>query len=75
MSLNSTVSSKMLPSILFRDINQHWINEINSNGDSFDFDSQDIYKHIIQQIIPITELVEKINPEIQKEERQILLKG
>ena len=75
VTVNNIDGNILLLTVLFRDINQHWINEINSNGDSFDFDSQDIYKHIIYQIIPITELVEKINPEIQKEERQILLKG
>ncbi|MFD2827613.1 hypothetical protein ACFSYG_14130 [Leeuwenhoekiella polynyae] len=58
---------------IFRDINNHWIREINIEGDCFDYDSQDIYRHVLNEIFIKVELVEKINPQVQKEDRSILL--
>lgn len=57
----------------FKDINEYWIKEINTDGDSFNYDSQDIYRHIIDQMFLQSDLVEKINPETSKEERRDFL--
>jgi len=50
-----------------------WANEINSDGANFDFDSQDIYCQLFQGVLLPSWLNEKVFPEIDKEERQIMI--
>lgn len=52
--------------------NKRWIEEINSDGDIFDYDSQDIYRLLLDEIFLNSNIVEKINPEYEKESRQSL---
>lgn len=73
INVNNIDGNILILTLIYRDINNLWIQEINSKGDSFDYDAQDKYQHILKQIFLNSELVEKINPEIEKEERKILL--
>ena len=73
INVNNIDGNILLLTVIYRDINNLWIQEINSKGDSFDYDTQDKYQHILKQIFLNSELVEKINPEIEKGDRKILL--
>ncbi|PQJ69631.1 hypothetical protein [Polaribacter butkevichii] len=75
VNVNNIDGSIVMLTCIYNDLNNlHWKKEINSNGDSFDYDSQDIYRHVLEQILLRFEIVEKISPETDKEERKVLLK-
>lgn len=75
VNVNNIDGSIVLLTCIYNDLNNlHWKKEINSNGDSFDYDSQDIYRNVLEQILLRFEIVEKISPETDKEERKVLLK-
>ncbi|PNW27235.1 hypothetical protein [Formosa algae] len=73
VNVNNTDGSIVLLAKLYSDINKYWASEVNSNGSNFDFDSQDIYRHLLENVMFISEIIEKINPETEKEERIVLL--
>ncbi|MDT0295183.1 hypothetical protein ACFQ3R_05060 [Mesonia ostreae] len=58
---------------IFQNTNLQWIEEINIDGDNFNYDSQDIYRQALNEILIKSEIIEKINPQTEKEERQILV--
>jgi hypothetical protein len=75
INVNNIDGSITMLTYIYNDLNNlHWKKEINTNGDSFDYDSQDIYRHILEQILLRFEIVEKISPETNKKERKVLLK-
>lgn len=75
VNVNNIDGSIVMLTCIYNDLNNlYWKKEINSNGNSFDYDSQDTYRHIIEQILLRFEVVEKISPETDKEERKTLLK-
>ena len=73
VNVNNIDGSIVLLAKLYSDINKYWAIEVNSNGSNFDFDSQDIYRHLLENIMLVSEIIEKINPETEKEERIVLL--
>lgn len=73
INVNSIDGNILLVSSIYNDINKYWIKEINSDGDSFNYDSQDIYRHALDNIFLLSEFIEKINPETHKEERRIVI--
>lgn len=73
INVNNIDGNILILTLIYRDINNLWIQEINSKGDSFDYDAQDKYQHILKQIFLNFELVEKINPETEKGDRIMLL--
>jgi hypothetical protein len=75
VNVNNIDGNIVMLTYIYNDLNKlHWKKEINSNGHSFDYDSQDIYRHVLEQILLRFEIIEKIYPETDKEERKILLK-
>ena len=74
VNVNNIDGNIVLLTHIYNELNNlHWKSEINSNGNSFDYDSQDIYRHVLEQILLKSEIIEKISPEIDKEERKVLL--
>lgn len=51
----------------------HWINEINSEGSDFDFDSQDVYRSAYEDCVTKWKLIEEYPPEEFSDERLELI--
>ncbi|NIJ46531.1 hypothetical protein FHR24_003020 [Wenyingzhuangia heitensis] len=75
INVNNIDGNIVLLKKVYDDVNNYWTKEINTKGDSFDFDSQDIYCHLFKNILLKVELIEKIDPELEKEERNVLLES
>ena len=74
IDVNDIDGNIVLLTHLFTHLNDlHWKEEINSNGASFDYDSQDIYRHLFEDMLLKLEIIEKISPETDKNERKELL--
>lgn len=71
--MNHIDGNILLLTLSYSDLNRCWIDEINIDGDCFDYDSQDRYYHVVDKMHSTFELIEKINPETKKKKRQILL--
>jgi len=75
INVNNIDGNLVLLEKIYKDINNNWTQEVNSDGDCFDFDSQDIYRHCLEQILIPSEILEKLNQETEKYERKFLLEN
>ncbi len=73
INVNETDGNFGLLAAAFKYLIATWIREINCDGGNFDFDSQDSYCTFYQGVLLPSRLNEKIFPEIDKEERQVMM--
>ncbi|MFK7811208.1 MAG: hypothetical protein AB8B59_01865 [Maribacter sp.] len=73
INVNATDGNFAILTSVFKMLKSTWINEINCDGANFNFDSQDIYHQLYEGVLLPSWLNEKISPEIDKEERQVMM--
>lgn len=59
--------------ILLSDIEEFWIKEVNTNGEDFNFDSQDVYRSAYEKCVTQWKLIEEYPPKVFSDERLELL--